>query len=146
MLYQTDTAKGYHQIAQPRDANALNTVRLYMPLVSHGLLTTDKLELGFLPMHCRIRSALLIPAGFGAAIAVTVGLMSGEPGDPDDARTVGNELFDAEAVNASAVEMTALTGFNLTPTSTNRAIGLTVGTSIAAGVGKGVTLLMDYYQ
>lgn len=145
-LKQSDTAKGLYAIAQPCAANVLCTARFKMDLSTVGITTADKVELGILPMHCRVRGGRIIPEGLGAtAIPMSIGIMSGDVGDDDDSRTIGIELANAENIAASTVDLHAVTAFTIEPTDADRSIGLVVGTNIAAGAGKSITLLLDYY-
>jgi hypothetical protein len=142
---QTPVAKGYQQVPQPADAGSLHTMRVTLALAAQAIATTDVVELLILPMHCRIRSAVIIPVGIGAGVNANVGIMSGTPGDPDGARTVGTEIFNAQAINATPVESVAATMLDLAPTDTDRSIGLTVSANVAAGA-KSITLIVDYWQ
>lgn len=144
-LFQNDIAKGFTQIAQPRDANALNTARFSYAFTA-AASAGDIIEIGVLPMHCRVRSMTIVPEGFGAAVNFDVGIISGEPGANDAARTMGAEFFSAQAVNATVVGMSAATGFNLAPTSAARGIGIKPATGIALNANQKFHLLVDYYQ
>ena len=62
----------------------------FYSFASVGLLTTDKLELGLLPAGCQIVDAILMPGSLNGN--ASIGIMSGEAGLNDAARTVGAEL------------------------------------------------------
>lgn len=144
---QTDFAKGYRQVAQPPAANSLHTVRVFLDLSVTGLVAAaDKVELCPLPMHCRIRSATVVPAGIGAGVTADIGIMSGTPGDPDAARTVGDQIFDGVTINATAANSADADMYALAPVAYDRSIGMIVSADIAAGAGKSITVLIDYYQ
>lgn len=145
-IIQTDVARGFREVSQPHAANTLNTARFHLDLSAVGLTTADIAEMGILPMHCRVRSMTVIPAGLGAGININAGIMSGNPGDTDPTRTVGSQFFSAQAVNATPVQMSAATGYNLAPTAAARSIGIVPDANITAGAGKSITLLVDYYQ
>lgn len=146
-IKQTPHALGVQQVAQPCYANELNTARFVLDLTTVGLAVaaTDVAEMGILPMHCRIRSYTLIPEGIGAGVTCNVGIMTGTPSDTDPTRTTGAQLFSAQAINNTPVQGAAVTAYNLEPTAADRSIGLTVDVAIAAGAGKRITLLVDYY-
>ncbi|MGP9790693.1 hypothetical protein [Roseinatronobacter sp. NSM] len=104
---------------------------------------TDKLELGLLPADTRAVRATLIGQNTGATNA-TMGLMSGEPGDMNDARTVGNEFFAAQAVNNAEVAGTVLACLNIAPSDKHRGIGVTLSANVTAGTTKKLTLVLEY--
>lgn len=144
---QTDEAKGYRQVVQPPAANSLHTVRVHLSLATVGIVAaTDKVELCVLPMHCRLRSATIVPAAIGAGVTADVGIMSGTPGDPDSARTVGDQIFDGVTINATPADSADPDMYALAPVAYDRAIGMIVSADIAAGAGKSITVIIDYYQ
>jgi len=103
----------------------------------------DKLELGMLPAGARVVGASLIGENMGAVNAVA-GLMSGEPGDPNDARTVGSQLFAATSVQTAAVSATTLACLTIAPSNVHRAIGVTLSANITAAANKKLTLVLEY--
>lgn len=96
---------------------------------------TDILELAYLPAHCKILSAELLTVGT-AAVTFDVGFMSGRVGDPDPARTVGAELFDAVTpTTKQEAGIAALAG--IAASESDRSIGVVPsGTVAAAGTTK----------
>ena len=144
-LFQNDIAKGFIQIAQPRDANALNAARFSYAFIA-AAAAADIIEIGVLPMFCRVRSMMIVPEGFGAAVNFDVGIMSGDPGANDAARTMGAEFFSAQAVNTTTVPMALASGFNLAPVAYARGIGIKPAAGIALNANQKFHLLMDYYQ
>lgn len=146
-IKQTPHAKGIQQAAQPCCANELNTARFVLDLsaMSLAVAATDVAEMGILPMHCRIRSYTLIPENIGAGVNCNVGIMTGTPTDPDPTRTIGTQLFAGQAINNTPIQGAAVAAYNLEPVAFDRSIGLTVDAAIAAGAGKRITLIVDYF-
>lgn len=107
-----------------------------------GLLTTDKLELGVLPSGAKIVDAILIPESLNGN--ATVGIMSGEAGLNDVARTVGAELWSAATVASTPLRAALLTAFKVVASNVDRGIGYTTSADIAAGAGKRITLRLFY--
>ncbi|SDX73866.1 hypothetical protein [Roseicitreum antarcticum] len=104
---------------------------------------SDKLELAVLPADARLVSAELIGVGVGA-ITATMGLMSGEVGASDNARTVGNQLLAAVSINDTAAKATTLACLNIAPSNVHRSIGVTLSGNVAAGSAKKITLVLEY--
>lgn len=105
---------------------------------------TDKLELGLLPAGAKPISARLVPVGLTADNTADVGLMDGEPGEPDNDRTVGDEFFDGVAAVAAEASATAADLLAIAPAETHRGIGVTMTEDIAAGASKSLTLVLEY--
>lgn len=129
------------QLPSPVAAYAPATMIL-THVFSEAVATADILELAVLPPYCRVISAELIGEGTGAT-TFTVGLMSGEFGSTDPARTSGNELFSAVAGNAlqtaSLVSLAALG-----KTDTARSIGVRASAAIAANPATKLHLRISY--
>lgn len=104
---------------------------------------SDKLELGLLPAGAQLLRAELISGALGA-ITADVGLMSGEAGTPDGARTVGNEILNDASVNGTAVSATTAACIAIAPDEGNRGIGVTLSGNVVAGANKTLTLVIDY--
>ena len=99
--------------------------------------TTDVLELMPLPAGARVVGMILasenLPAGNG-----TIGLMSGTPGDANDARTSGSEFANAiaHAATDTNVALTTLAAAALDPSNENRSIGFKASANIAAAANR----------
>lgn len=105
---------------------------------------SDVVELGILPARAFPVDAILITDAANAAITADVGLMSGVVGDPDDARSVGTELFNALSIaTAGATRVSAATAFGVAKAATDRSIGLTVS---GATVATEFKLILTYRQ
>lgn len=105
--------------------------------------TADKLELGILPADCRIADAWCISET--ATQVVDIGIMSGVLGSTDNARTVGDELYDGVALNVAGVRtVNFLDIAALAPSPVHRSIGLIATAANIASGGK-VKLGLFYY-
>lgn len=108
------------------------------------LAAGDTIELGILPAYNRISGGYI--ACGDTTLAGDIGIMSGDVGDEDPARLVGDEIAAAfVATSATAVTpITALTAFEVEDTDKDRSIGfkVTTGATLAAGVK--LQLLLKY--
>lgn len=145
-IYQTDTAKGFKEVAQPTIHGGIYTAKFVLPLTALTLAATDVVEIGKLPMYCVPRRVTVLPAAIGAGVNLNAGFMTGAIGAPDPTRTVGTEIVSAGAINATAVEADLYKLDAIQPVAYDRAIGLQVSADVAAGAGKSITVIMDYYQ
>lgn len=141
-LYRS--AYGLRQATSPMPFQAGDVMwaDFFYSFASVGLLTTDKLELGLLPAGCQIVDAILMPESLNGN--ASIGIMSGEAGLNDAARTVGAELWSASAVASTPARLALLTGFKLGVANVDRGIGYTTSADIVAGAGKQVTLRLFY--
>lgn len=104
----------------------------------------DRIEMGMLPAGAQLVGATLIgTAGLGA-ITAGVGLMSGEFGSNDNARTVGTQLFAATSVNGTENNATRAACLAVAPSENHRSLGLTLSGNVAAGANRRVTLVVEY--
>jgi hypothetical protein len=103
----------------------------------------DKIELGLLPAGARPVRVQLLGEGVGA-ITADVGFMSGEPGDPSNARTVDDNIIDGVSVNDAVAAAPLAALLAITPTETHRAIGAVLSGNVAAGASKRLTLVLEY--
>jgi hypothetical protein len=109
----------------------------------------DIIEMGVIPAGCRVVDVILdaddLDTDASPAIALDVGIMSGDPGVDDDARTCGAEFFSASAVaQAGGVARPTLkTAFRVEPVDHDRSVGIKIGTAAATfAAGKiGLTLI-----
>jgi hypothetical protein len=104
---------------------------------------TDKIELGLLPAGARPVRVQVLGEGVGD-ITADVGFMSGDPGQNDNARTVGDELIDGVSVNDAVAAAPLADVLAITPTETHRAIGAVLSGNVAAGASKRLTLVLEY--
>lgn len=104
------------------------------------LAAGDIIELAVLPAYHTVVDATLVADETGTA-TFDVGIMSGILGNPDQARTCGNELF-AGAADATANRMTKIGGFRIAPIEGDRAIGVKVVGASIVGAGQVIDLLL----
>lgn len=105
---------------------------------------TDRIEMFMLPAGARLLKARAIFANVGA-VNTSLGIMSGEFGTTDNARTVGTELFAAQTMANGEVEVTTTACLAVARDNTkHRGIGMIPATDIAAGGTKKVTLIVEY--
>lgn len=128
------------------------TVSKFEVDVSAGLLAADIVDMGALPAGCVITDARLWSDATSIGTTnVSVGFLTGRTGealnDDGTARTVGTEIFNAQAgaaLNTTLARMTSPITLRADPSPTNRSIGLQVSADIAAGAGKKIYLSVNY--
>lgn len=103
----------------------------------------DKLELAVLPAGAQLVGAQVIGANFGA-ITGNIGLMSGEVGSTDNARTSGSEIFSAISINNNEARATLAACLAIAPSNQHRSIGFVPSADVAAGATKRLTLRIEY--
>lgn len=127
------------------EAGAVKTERFTFTVPAGlTLLANDIIELCVLPAYHTVVDAILVIDEAGTA-TYDVGLMSGTPGDTDQARTAGNELF-AGAADASATRMTKSAGFRIAPVQADRSIGVKVLGASVVGAGQVIDLVLSIKQ
>jgi hypothetical protein len=117
-------------------------VERYTYTVPAGLTlnVNDIIELAILPAYHTVVDATLVVDEAGTA-TYDVGIMSSIPGDTDQARTCGNELF-AAAVDAQSTRMSKIAGFRIVPIAGDRSIGVKVLTASITGAAQVIDLLL----
>jgi hypothetical protein len=136
-LIQSSWAKGVKALPVSGEAGGVVAERFEINLADlPTLVVNDVLELAGLPAFHTIVGYTLDNDEVDAATAITVdvGIMSGEFGVVDSARTCGNQLFAAStALRTAAVTVgNSAAAFRLAPTDKDRGIGLKF-TGIPAG-------------
>ena len=112
-------------------------------IITSNLASGDIIEMGPLPAFAHPVDATLVSDELGT-VTLDVGIMSGDFGSTDQARTCGAELFSA-AADASVVRMSLPGGFRLTPVDKDRGIGVKVSDAITAA-NQRIDLLLYYRQ
>lgn len=105
-----------------------------------SLAVNDIIELAILPANHTVVDATLVTDSLTTS-TFDVGIMSSIPGDTDQARTSGNELF-AGAANGASVRMSKIAGFRIVPIAGDRSIGLKVLVAGVTGAGQIIDLLL----
>lgn len=120
-------------------------------LPADALEAGDIIELGVLPGNNEISDAILIADQLdddgSAAITLDVGVMSGEVGENDPARTCGDEVFAASIVGqAGGIErVEQASAFTIEAVDKDRGIGVKIGTAAASQIeGATLRLLLKY--
>lgn len=142
-IIQSVFAKGIRQCVRPQSAGAQHAQLYTFDFATQAMAVGDILEIGELPPFARFVDAVIIPEGDFTGVNVDVGLMSGEYGSTDTARTVGNQLFAAQAVQYA--RLTKGEALLIKSIEGSRSIGVKPSAAIAAGAKK-LHLLVTFYQ
>lgn len=115
-----------------------------------ALAAGDIIELAVLPTYATVVDAILITDDLDtgtAAITLDVGIMSGEVGVLDAARTCGAEIFSASTVGQAGgvARPTLATAFRIAPTEGHRSIGVKCVTAPGTGATSGKIQLRLFY-
>lgn len=143
MLFQSQTAKGRNTPPVPYQAGIEAVAVFDFTFSAAFTAASDVLEIGTLPAGAQLTGATVMNSGTGSQ-AITVGIMSGEAGAKDNARTSGNQIFNAVTVNNAEADATTANCLNLAPATTHRGIGVKVGADVTAGASKKIRLLIRY--
>ena len=148
-LHRSDHAKGIEPTPYPDCAGQLVAVRTTFSFPA-AIAAGDIVEMAVLPPNCRIVDAILdsddLDSDGTPAITLDVGVMSGEAGKDDSARTCGAELFDDSTVAQAGglARPTLKTAVRIAPTNEQRGIGIKVATVADVGVVGTVGLTLFY--
>lgn len=135
------TGMGQPQVPTPHSAGTVQAV-LFTHVLTEAIGTADVLELVPVPPNAKIIGFSII--GANVTGNAKLGFVSGIPGTPDNARTLGAELFAAQALDAEgSVPLATLAGLAYTK-DTPVSIGLAPATALAAGVTKKITVKLEY--
>lgn len=145
-FYQSNKVTGIDVPPNPSFAGEVVRQRGSITLPA-GITINDRLELCVLPANCTLFDAILDSDDLDSATTITLdgGLMSGEVGAVDIARTVGTELFSASTVAQAGgvVRPTLSTAFRIAPVPYDRSIGLLVKAAPTGQAGS-VHLIIFY--
>lgn len=143
-IHLSNGAKGLIAAGRPQTALAVHSV-LFSFDITTTILAADKLALGVLPANCTPTDAILFSEGALGAATANVGIMSGTVDSTDDARTSGNELFAALALNNAFARLAKPDALLLAPANADRAIGISgFSADIVGAAGKRLHLLLSY--
>lgn len=143
-ILQSDWAAGRKVAPVSREAGGV-VVERYDFAITENVAAGDIIELAILPSYHRIAAATLIPQGSFAGATADVGIMSGDVGSPDPARTVGDELFSAEALTDIA-SLSTSPALLLEPTEKSRSIGVKFSAAVTAVPDMVISVLLFTYQ
>lgn len=135
-LIQSKAAKGIIPLAYPTIAGAVVAQR-FTHTFSSAPSANDILELAPLPANTKIIDLILdsddLDSNGAPTITFDVGIMSGNWGDEDNARTCDDVFFDGATVGQAGgvVRPTAKTAFRQAAGPTDRSIGVKIATAAA---------------
>lgn len=128
----------------PHKAGSVVTVVASIDL-SAGLLAADVMEILPVIPYGRITSFDISDVGsLIGATNITIGFMSGTPGDTASVRTVGTELINAQAAGTPAASTLAQIAAIPRNDGTPKSLGLKVSANVAAGAGKALHIRYSY--
>lgn len=148
-LTQTPVSKRQVVAPYPDCAGDVVATRFAYSFASAPSLN-DIIEIGVLPAGARVIDMILdsddLDFGGSPAMTFDVGLMSGDFGVDDDARTCGAEFFSGSTVPQAGgvVRPTLKTAFRTAPVQYDRSIGLKVAAAAATFQAGSVGLTVVY--
>jgi hypothetical protein len=146
-LFQTPGAKGQTATPSAYQAGILTTAIYEYVVATNFVAADDRIEMGILPADVQLVGATVVGVGVGAVNAV-LGIMTGEPGDPSNSRTVGTtaglQVIGATSVNDAAAVATLANCLSIPRSDKHRSLGVTLSGNVAAGAAKKVILRIDY--
>lgn len=128
----------------PHQAGSVITVIASVDL-SAGLLAADVLEL--FPFHPYAKITNFDISDIGSLIGatnITIGLMSGTPGNTTEVRTVGTELINAQAAGTAVASTLAQIAALHRNDGSAKSLGLKVSANVVAGAGKVLNIRYSY--
>lgn len=151
-LYRSDFAVGRAPTPYPDRAGNVVTVALEFT-VPAGLAANDVIEMGPLPAYSTVVDATLdvddLDTNGTPTISLDVGIVSGNAGENNGARTCGNEFFaaDTTARAGGIARMSKSTGFRIAKTDADRGVGIKLAAGAATlAVGSKIRLLLQIVQ
>ncbi len=144
-FYQSTHARGLVTPPRGLSSGVVMCAHFKFQFIKDFVFNADQLELGILPAFATVRDAIVVGGATGT-ITANIGLMSGQAGQKDPARTVGTELFTAANVSASISRLSVASGFAIAPTDADRGIGATFSSTVVADPtgAKRIELLLFY--
>jgi len=101
------------------------TVVLMNYTVPAGTIVSDTVELGAIPHGCLVIDAAVYQDAVGAGCTIDVGVMSGQYGQLNQARTMGSEVYAALAVATAGTSARPTKNLMaITPAESARGVGL----------------------
>lgn len=145
-IIQSNWAKGRLPTPVPNTAGDVVS-EIFEVALTGPLAANDIVEIGVLPAYATIVDAYLDTDDLdsGTTLVADIGIMSGEVGKADVARTVGNELFAATTALQAAGLVRLNKGVRIASTDADRSIGIKA-TAGAAGGGIGKVRLAVFYK
>lgn len=145
-LKRTTIAKGTAPVLTSYASGLVMVQRARFAFTETFTAASDKLEMFCLPAGCvPIRFTIWGTGGSLGTLNVVAGLVTGDFGSDDNARTVGAEILTATAIGSSAVvEATKpLLDLIAADQTKHRGVGITLSVNVSAGV-LGISAAMEY--
>ncbi|TJZ85829.1 hypothetical protein [Paracoccus hibiscisoli] len=133
---------GRKQLPSPYVAHVATT-EIVEHVFTEAVAAADILELCYLPPNCRITDLRIQTVGTGAA-TLTMGLMSGDVGSLSAARTIGTELFNAQATPTTVQAATLANLAALMSSPMPRSIGVQFSANVAANPVNKIMAIITY--
>lgn len=134
-------SRGQVQLPSPTIANH-EVVEIIEHEFAEALPSADILDLFPLPPGCRITDIRVITTGTGAA-TMNMGLMTGEVGSTEAARTLGTDLFSA-VTPTTAQTATIPSLASIKKAGDARSIGVRFSAAVPAGPGNKLIAIIRY--
>lgn len=144
MIKQSLTARRFTTPPNAYAAGVLMTAAFSFTF-DKATLAADIIDLGVLPAGAQIVGGAIIGQNMGAVTA-QVGIMSGEVGSLDVARTITTDIAAAASMNDTSTEISRISALAIAPDDTkHRSIGAKISADVAAGATKKITVLVFYH-
>lgn len=143
-IVQSEWASGVKALCVSGEAGTVVANRFKVDIATLPTLTAgDILEIGGIPAHHEVIDWTLDNDALGAGTDVDVGVMSGDYGSTDVARTAGNEFFDASVALATAgvARGDRPEGFRIAKSDKDRGIGVLVNTAPGTQASSGYIIM-----
>ena len=140
-FYQSDIGKRITSAPIVYEYGDVKVAEFFYTFSAGFVAAADKLELGEIPANARVLFVDIIPANLNGNI--TIGVMSGELGDPDSARTVGSEIVSAQAMSSTAIRVVPVIPATI---NVRRSIGLIASADITGAANKSILLRVYYTE
>lgn len=140
-IYQSDVAKGIKIVPQAftKGAVVATTAKFTIP-AGTTITSSDIIELAVLPAFHRIVDVKVIPTGSYSAATADIGIMSGEVGDKESARTSNDVIFADVALTGIVGTVAKADALVMATANQDRSIGVALSGSV---VGAGQTLTLQ---
>jgi hypothetical protein len=142
-IFQNEYSQGKKGITTQAQAGVLIVRTFSYKLTANVVAATDIIEIAALPQGAQLAFAEAIQTGITTATTFDVGFMSGNWRDPDPDRTVGDEIFDGEALNTRK-RLNYEAAHAIAPVDNPRSIGVKLSANESAG-DKFIHLTIGYY-
>ena len=150
-MLQSSVAFGKALAPTPDRAGDVVAIRAEIVLTAAQVALNQIIEMVPLPAGCRAVDIILdtddLDTNANPTITLDVGLMSGDYGVNDGARTIGAEFLSAvtTAQAGGVVRPTAKTAFRVARSDVDRGIGIKIGTGSATAAGGTLGLTALYH-